>query len=72
MTVAAPDLHSSAHDNEELVATIALPEDRLAFGKIARWNPGAQEMVETAFGFRHFAIPMRHAIDNRLPGPMRR
>ena len=59
MTVAAYDLHLSTHDNEELVATIALPEDRLAFGEIARRKPGAQEMMETDFRFWHFAIPMR-------------
>src|ERR1700733_7319214 len=59
MTIAASDLHLSTHDNEELVATIALPEDRLAFGKIARRKPGAQEMMETDFRFWHFAIPMR-------------
>ena len=59
MTVAAPDLNLSAHDNEELVAAIALLEDRLALRKIAGWNSGSQEMMETAFCFRHFAIPMR-------------
>src|SRR6202044_922134 len=53
MTVPANDLHLSVHDNEELVATIALLEDRLAFGEIARRKPGAQEMMETAFRFWH-------------------
>src|SRR6202453_4395626 len=59
MTVPAYDLHPSTHDNEELVATIALLEDRRALGKIARRKPGAQEMMETDFCFWHFAIPMR-------------
>jgi hypothetical protein len=54
MTVAAPDLHLSTHDNEELVAAIALLEDRLAFRKIAGRNSRTQEVMETAFCFRHW------------------
>src|SRR5579863_318757 len=53
--VAAPDLHLSAHDDEELVALIALLEDRLALGEIPRRDSRPEEMMETAFAIRHFA-----------------
>src|ERR1700684_607444 len=71
MTVAAPDFNLSAHDDEELVATIAFLEDRLAFCKIAGRNSRAQEMMETAFYFLHSPIPMRR-ICRHLASPLSR
>src|SRR5208283_3343523 len=60
-TVAAPDLHHATHDDEELIAAVAFPEDRVSLGEIAGWNLRPHQETEVDLAFRHDGSPSRDA-----------
>src|SRR5208283_373256 len=56
-TIVAPDLDLSAHDDKELVASIAFAEDRVSFREIASRDLRPHEKTEIDNVVRHFASP---------------